>query len=353
MRTNRKGMHQALQLLTKVVDHKSAVQIIRCVKLQAKDGVFKLTATDLERTLTTELACEGELTTCLPAKLLCKLVKPQGKNDDSNVEIEAVGDDIVVIRADDVTTKLASKPAEDFPASKDRDWNLVALWPTKPLAEALDYVLPAASTDETRPHICGVQLDTTGKIVATDGRRLHMTDLPSPLAEDLLLTTAAAQTLRHILKDADQVVIARDEDRVKVRAGQWTLETTAVKAEFPPYEQVVPKSPQTTVTVDGKAFSRALKRLDILSSRPGVKMVINGVIELSSSDPEIGEASVVVTPIENDHTGDDLIIGFNLAYLVEAIGRKDQTARLRFDGRLDPLRIDRDQDTAVVMPMRI
>ncbi len=353
MLVNKQRIHIALQQISKAVDHKSALKALTCVKLDANQGILTLTGTDLNKTLVTSIPCEGDITATAPAKTLLSLVKPDNKADSGDVVIETIDAETVSVKVDGLATKLTALPIDDYPdtTSQSEDWSLVALWDAKMFAESLKYVLPAICKDETRPHICCLAL--TDKLAATDGHRIHLGNLPTPIDETLLIPTDSAILLNRILKDG-QVIIAKTESHVKIRAGNYELTTKLVDAEFPPWKQVVPTTNETSLTVDTKAFAKALKKVGTLSSSKGIRMVVNGVITLSSKDHEAGEASIEFEPIENNHSGEDTVLGINAPFLIDALGKGKETATISLSGQLDPLRIDvGDTCTGVVMPMRV
>jgi DNA polymerase III sliding clamp (beta) subunit (PCNA family) len=61
-----------------------------------------------------------------------------------------------------------------------------------------------------------------------------------------------------------------------------------------------------------------------------------------------------VVPLENDHVGEDLVLGVAPAYLIDALGKDVRPVRLNLGGALDPLVVRHDDGRlAVVMPMRV
>lgn len=355
MQIDKTALYQALSVLSKVADYKSSLPAIRCVRLDAQNGMLIIAATDLAQTLTARIPCEGEITTCLPcSKLLVNLVKPASKRDKGGVSFEVIDNNTVVVEVDGLTTKLFAANPTDFPQRKERDWSPVAKWDAKSLAHSLGYVLPAMSIDETRPQLCGAYFDAAGKVVATDGHRAQIASLQTEFEKSMLLPAASALRLHQILGAGDQVIVAKAEDRIKIRAGQWTLETKLVDAEFPSYEQIIPDVDQPIqLTVETKPLAKAIKRIGSLSKALSVKIVVNDMINISSSDPDVGEISVVIEPIENIHEGPDLEIGFNMAYLIDAIKGTDKV-RLCLSNSLNPLRIDSDDGRlSVVVPIRL
>jgi DNA polymerase-3 subunit beta len=81
----------------------------------------------------------------------------------------------------------------------------------------------------------------------------------------------------------------------------------------------------------------------------------NGLLKLSSNNPDLGEAR---EEIDVDYAGEDLSIAFNARYLMDSlavIGSKE--VRMSFQDQLSPAQVvpadDEGDSLAVVMPMRI
>ena len=94
-------------------------------------------------------------------------------------------------------------------------------------------------------------------------------------------------------------------------------------------------------------------RVARVSSSRLVKMTVNGVVTLSTSDIDLGDAETVVPVISNNHSGEDLVTGYNAAYITDAIANSAKVT-LSMGRCLDPLRVDLpDGRIAVVMPVRV
>jgi len=356
MRVNRTALSAALRDLVRVAPSKPHIPILANVRLHAANGALEITTTDVDTFLTASLPCEGDIDICLPAKTLAAIAKPEGKPVAADVvDIEPVSETTVSVAVDGLSTRLAALPPDDFPVPPPiDDISLVAVWPSSELAHALSYVLPAVCGDLTRPHLNGVCL-RDNLAATTDGHRLHAAPLPSAVAEPIFLTTPAAMALERALAGSDHVVLARRENVLCVRCGNWTL-TTHLKSDiFPPVDQVVPAliSMPTRIEVEPKVLAKALGRVARVSSSRMVKMTVNGVVTLSTSDVDLGDAETVVPVISNSHTGEDLITGYNAAYLTDAITNSAKVT-LSMGRCLDPLRVDSDGGRiAIVMPVRV
>lgn len=356
MKVNRTALSTALRDLVRLVPSRPHIPILSNVRLTSKNRVLAITATDVDTFLTAAIPCEGDIDVCVPAKTLSAVVKPEGKPVAVEVvEIEPLSDTTVSVAVDGFSTRLAALPPDDFPVPPPIDEiSLVAVWPAAELRAALAYVLPAVSNDLTRPHLCGVCL-RDNLAAATDGHRLHAAPLPVSLVQPIFLHTSAAIALERTLAAADHVVLARHENVLSVRCGQWALVTHLKSDEFPPVDQVVPAliSMPTRIEVEPKVLAKALGRVARVSSSRLVKVTVNGVVTLSTSDIDLGDAETVVPVLSNSHSGEDLITGYNAAYLTDAIA--DTKAVTLSMGRcLDPLRVDSDGGRiAVVGPVRV
>ena len=355
MKVDRRALYSALTELVRVTDPKASLPILSHVLLQAVAGVLTLRATDLKRNLCCQLPAEGDFETCLPAKLLANLIKPKGRGDAGDVVIEGSEGTSCSVTFEGLSSRLVPIAPEQFPTGpkSDDQWSLLALWPSNALREVLRYVLPAASPDDDRPHLNAVCLDA-GRIITTDGHRLHLAELPSELPAPLLVPLESAKTMDRILKLGEQVILARSGDILRVRAGAWQLDTRLADARFPPYQKVIPVEWPTMVTVDHSLFSKALARVSRLTRNPTMRLTINGQMTIATSDPDLGEAEVVVPLLESNHEGGDIVMGVNAAYLKDAVGPKQKSFRIGLGQAGDAMRLDLEKDKlAVVMPVRL
>jgi len=229
------------------------------------------------------------------------------------------------------------------------------MWPSAPLKDALGFVLPAASSDASRPHLCTVLLQADDA-VTTDGHRLHLAPLPAPVPQPLLLLAPAASTLTHMLAQGEQAILAQAGEVLRIKVGNWQLDTKLSDRKFPPYHQVVPnmEAQPTHVRLQAKLLSKALTRVSRLTRDKRLKLRVNGSITMTTWESEQGAAELEVPVINSNHEGDDLHIGFDSPYLAQAVPKGTEELSLSFSDPLAPLRMDLDGGkVAVVMPLRL
>ncbi|HOX42936.1 MAG TPA: DNA polymerase III subunit beta [Myxococcota bacterium] len=356
MKVAQRPLYEALKELTRVVPIKHALTVLTMVLIEVRNGLATLTSTDLETRLTYRLPAEGELTTCLPVKLLRDLVKPESAKQNGEVVIEPMSDKQVRVEVAGAESRVACYVPLDFP-----DWPVApgdfkpnVVWDGDLLRRSLDFVLPAVSHDKTRPHLGGVYFDS-GRAVATDGHRLHWHALEPKLPKSLLLPGAAASILAQLACDGP-VNLSRAEGWSRFEGGNWVLMSKEMDGTYPHYTQVVPGANEATsvILLPSAPIRRELQRLKRLAPKANVKVTLNGALSLSIQDHDANQATAVIKPTENSHTGKDLVIGVNPAYLVEALGTADETVRVGFGDAIDPVRIDLPGGRlSIVMPVRL
>jgi DNA polymerase-3 subunit beta len=127
---------------------------------------------------------------------------------------------------------------------------------------------------------------------------------------------------------------------------------------FPPYSKVIPSKQSRTVIAARGPLVEALRRISLVANDKsgGVQLIIEpGMLRLQSQNPEVGEGS---EEVDVDYAGDELRIGFNARYLLDALTAlaHDEVA-IELSGERDPgvvKPVGGNSDfIGVIMPMRI
>jgi len=142
-----------------------------------------------------------------------------------------------------------------------------------------------------------------------------------------------------------------------VKADEMAISVKLLDAQFPPYEQVVPKDSGRSVVLARMVMLEALRRVAIMSSDKswGVRFSLEkGKLRMESENPDLGAAK---EEIEVAYKGQPVSIGFNARYFIELLSEiETDEVRLELSGELDPgvLRpADGSDYVGIVMPMRI
>lgn len=254
-------LRRALKLVAATATNKSPIESHHCIDI-AKDGCeLVFTATDgavwtrcaVRHTGTG--AAQGSL---VPLPLMRSLPKS------GNVEV-AVSDGLLQVGG----SKFSMEPAGGLTPE------VVAAPITTLLSinrEALCRVAPAMSKDETRSNLNGILVESVNdsmRLIATDGFRLTVLDVPTPFSGPSLRLPRRAVEL--VLKTGSPVV------HVAV-AGSWvhlemheygSIRCQLTDPEFPDYRMVIPKEIPGNLKVDRHQLIDVVSRLRNAGSTRG------------------------------------------------------------------------------------
>jgi DNA polymerase-3 subunit beta len=268
------------------------------------------------------------------------------------------------IKAAKVAYKLVGMPDRDFPKMPDHREVKYAKVDAAVLREMIDKTIFSVSSDETRFHLNGVIFEcdgARGRMVSTDGHRLSkvertLTGGPLLAAGVIIPKKGLTEIKRAIESERGGCDFAVQGAYVFVRTGDVALAVKTIESQFPPYEQVIPRGNNKTVLVDRAALLEALKRASLMSSETrGVRFTVdNGVLQVASDNPELGE---VKEELDVEYKGASLSVGFNPRYFTDILSQMvgDQI-RIELAGELDPAVLkpaEGEEYLGVVMPMRI
>ena len=357
---------QGLYLAQGISDRKSTMPILANVLLRT-DGKDRLliAATDLNVTVTAELPCkvtaEGGIT--CSAKHLHEIVKALPGED---LHFKRTENNYAEIRAGKVEYKVVGMSDREFPKLPNHREVKFSKIDAAALRDMIAKTFFSISTDETRYHLNGVLFECDGKtarMVSTDGHRLSKVERPLDgglkLAQGIIIPRKGLMEIRRALENAEaQVELGFHGGHVFVRVREVALSVKLIDAQFPPYDQVIPKENDKVVIAPRAALLEALRRISIMSSDKtwGIKFALKkGALTVASDNPDLGEAH---EDLDVSYEGAPLTIGFNAKYFIELLAEMEgDEVKLELNGELDPGLV-RPADKAggyvgVVMPMRI
>lgn len=363
------SLFDALVFAKEVADRRSTMPILANVLLRTEaGGKLLIAATDLNLTVTAEVEAQvlepGGLT--LGARHLHEIVKalPSGI-----VSLRRADNQYAEVRAGKVEYKVVGMADRDFPKLPSVDGVKFATIKADVLAGLIERSAFACSTDETRHHLNGALLraeKASVAMVATDGHRLSLArsqaewslDAPKTSGEILIPRKGLAR-LRGLLEGKTEVElgVAPKSGHLFCRAGAVLLAIKLIEAQFPPFENVIPKAPSRCVTVSRLALIQAIHRVSIMSSDKTLGVRFSGgdgAMRIEADNPDLGEGR---EELDIEYTGAGAFrIAANARYMLDALGAiEGEKVQLQVDGGLEPIKIvpaEGDGYVGVVMPMR-
>ena len=353
-----------LQAVQNVVSTRTTLPILANVLLCAKGNQLKMTATDLDVTITktveAKVAEEGSFT--LPVKKLHNIAREVGG---SQVELE-VKENVCTIQSGSFSTRMNGLPAEEFPPMPEFSKHNTIKMEQAKVKSMLRRTAFAVSVDENRYVLNGLFLSFKEKkltMVATDGRRLAFTeeetDQPQESSIDIIVPTKAIQELSRQLKEVGEVEIKITENQASFNLINEENEgarviTKLVEGAYPNYKQVIPSESKYRVTMDKEELLHALRRANIMTSDKAnsVKLTFSeNNLLLTSNTPEVGESRETMAI---NYSGEETSIAFNPQYFIDPLNAlEEEEIHFEFTDQLSPGVIKVNQPFLyVIMPMR-
>lgn len=353
-----------LAQVVNVVERRQTLPVLANLLVHVHDGQLSLTGTDLEVEMVARTAVDdahdGETT--IPARKLFEIVR--ALPDGSKVTVSQSGDKITV-QAGRSRFTLASLSANDFPAIDEVQATERIRVPEAALKELIERTAFAMAQQDVRYYLNGLLFDLAEqrlRCVATDGHRLALCeaplDAPAGTKRQIIVPRKGVQELQRLLEGGDrELELELDRSHLRVKRDDVTFTSKLIDGRFPDYEAVIPIGADREVQVDRELLRAALQRAAILSNEKyrGVRIeVSSGQLKISAHNPEQEEAQ---EEIEAQTRVDDLAVGFNVNYLLDALTalREETVLLLLRDANSSALVREASSEKCrhVVMPLRL
>lgn len=368
------NLAKALQHINKAVSNRPNIPVLANVLIEAQKGMLKLSSTNLEMGISmwigANISDEGKVT--VSAKLLSEFVNSLKPGKIEMTE----NNQMLEVNSVDNKAEFFIIPADDFPKVPEPEGDNIIEVNAIKLADAISQTAFAAGTDDSRPVLTGILMETTGEkevtLVGVDGFRLSrkIIKIEKAVKVEKFKEIVPAHTLKEmesILRD-----VADEKDAVKIyylgaknqllfKVGDLELSTRLIEGEFPDYQKIMPKEKVLTFHLDREEFSNALKVVSIFA-----RNVIGNKtrFKINTDKKEIIMSANVVDVGKNDSAvkiekieGDDMETGFNVRFLMEAVGViKSKIIVFESNGSTAPgvfVNPDDPDFTHVIMPMRL
>ncbi|MCK4863765.1 MAG: DNA polymerase III subunit beta [Dehalococcoidales bacterium] len=365
------NLNRGLNIVGRAVATRTTLPITNNVLLATDEGRLKLVATNLEMAISCWIGAkieeEGAIT--VPARLLTEFVSSlPGDTIDIQLSPQTKTLGLKCARYE---ARISGVDAKEFPPIPGVDDGIATKVEVEALRQAINQVVFAAATEESRPVLTGICTQFEGDsltLAAADGFRLAVYKLPiadavSQKTEVIIPARTLAELNRLIAEQEEAVDITLNPNKSQVlfRLKNTELVSQLVQGTFPNYSQLIPQSYNTRVIVSVSDFLRATKTASIFA-RDGsgiVRLVITpgseknpGKISVSARSEEIGDD---VGEIDATVEGDEAKIAFNGKYLTDVLSVLHEaqvaleTTNPSSPGLIRPVGVD--NYTHVVMPM--
>jgi DNA polymerase-3 subunit beta len=352
-----------LQAVMGVVERRQTMPVLANVLLAVRGGQLTITATDLEVELVaaTDVTVQeaGDIT--VPGRKFLDILRALPEKVAISLSVEG---EKVVIKAGRSRFSLVTLPAVEFPVIDDINAQQTVQVARKELQRLLEKTHFSMAQQDVRYYLNGMLLEIDAeslRAVATDGHRLALceTSLASKAktAQQVIVPRKGVLELQRVLTDEGTADLAIGTNHVRAQIGDVRFTSKLIDGRFPEYSRVIPAAAVNAIRADRDALRQALQRTAILSNEKyrGIRITVKqNMLTVQAHNPEQEEAEEEVAVA---YEGNDLEVGFNVNYLLDALAAIDgQEVELGLtDSNSSCLIRSPGNATAryVVMPMRL
>ena len=315
-----------LQTLSGVLNSSNTLPILDHILFELYPGQLRLTATDLETTISASIQVEatqgGKI--AIPARLLLDTLKTFPEQP---LTFSQADNNTLEISSDQGKYALAYANADEFPQAADvTDASSVNIQGDT-LATAITNTIFASGNDDLRPVMSGVffQLSSSGlTFVATDAHKLvkyERSDLVAPETAEFIMPKKPLNLLKSVLLGSEaEVKIDYNSSNVQFSFENTVLICRLIDGKYPNYEAVIPKENPNVMNINRVQFLNTVKRVSIFSNKTThqIRLRIAGA-ELHISAEDIDYSNKAEERLACSYQGDDMQIGFNARFLTEML----------------------------------
>ena len=336
-------LNKALSAVSRIASIKTQLPILSNILLRTDGTRLLVAATNLEIAITQYIGAKiikpGSIT--IPARLMSEFISSLPKE---SVELKVINDNLH-IKSGAYTSIINGFIADDFPELPTINEKSSIQYSIKveDFKQAVSQTIITTSNDTTRPVLTGVYWHSyEGQLylAATDGYRLSERRLVETKSEvsAIIPTQTLQEVLRNITDESDLIDVLFDETQVRFRINETEIISRLIDGNFPDYRQLVPKSSETTITINKSDFVRITKIAGLFARESGGSVTLTAdkskkTLSVHSIASQMGENTSETTA----EITEDGQITLNSRYLSEALSVTDgDEVTFSFSGKIAP-----------------
>ena len=318
-----------LQSVIGVVERRQTMPILSNVLLVARNNKLSITGTDLEvelvATSDVQVAQAGDIT--VPGRKLLDIFRALPEGTQVTLSAEA---DRVSVRGGRSRFTLSSLSAGEFPVVDEINAQQVLTVSQSGFRRLIDKTHFSMAQQDVRYYLNGMLLEAEGKhlrAVATDGHRLALCEmeLESKVKskQQVIVPRKGVLELQRTLGEDGTIDLAIGTNHIRAQIGDIRFTSKLIDGRFPEYGRVIPANPNRLIDADRETLRQALQRTAILSNEKYRGIRLNAkpnLLVLQAHNPEQEEAE---DQIEVSYSSEEVEIGFNVNYLLDALAAID------------------------------
>ena len=346
---NTKNFAEACIAVSRAVPGKSTNAALESLYIRSTDAGIMITGYDGDFAVTgctdAEIAEEGAF--LVKASIFCEMLKGlPGEYVDISVNERFVIHTVSGVSNFDLNGSDASVyPELPFVAASSP-----VILEQKVFRDLVRSTVFAVSQEDARVAMRGVKFDFTANklsAVALDGYRVAIRNVATDYQGSDMSYIIPGKSLTEIVKflgDDGTISLNPSDKVISFGIDGYTIISRLLEGDFIDYKRVLPGSFTTELGINSREFISKLSGISFLSSADRQKTPVKCVI----SDGEmtlhiVSDNGVADTKISVEQSGDDIEIGFNVSYIMDAVRAAD-TDKIMF-------KMNKPHSPAAILPV--
>ena len=314
----------AITTASRATAPKSSIPALEGILLEA-DRELRITGYNLETGIRTVVPADVEQggTLVLSAKKLGDIVR---NLPDDMVTFTTDGLNVRIV-CGDVKYNIQGIDPEEFPDLPAVEPQNALVLPRATLNDMISRTLFAVCTTDGRPILTGSLFEVVGDVltvVSVDGQRLALRREKLSKAPGMdfsfVVPGSALNEVKGICGDSEEeVTVTTGARHIQFRVGSTLLVTRRLEGEFLNYRQSISWKSTISLTADVRSLITSINRVSLIlveNAKTPLRCIVGEDCLYLSTVTPTGDASDQC-PVEG--SGDDLHIGFNHRFLLDAL----------------------------------
>lgn len=353
---------EAVSNIQRAVSTKTSIPALEGILLSASADTLELCAYDLELGITTsipaQVAEEGKAV--LSAKIFSDIVR---RTPDDSITVSVDEKNMASIESGYSLFSIIGIPAVEFPElPKLTDATAIQL-PGNVLKSMIRQTVFAVAESDAKPIHQGSLFSLEGgrlDVVSVDGYRLAKRTEAVEFDKDIsfVVPGKTLSELLRLLKDTDEpVAISVGSRHILFNTGNYTVISSLLEGEFLNYKAAIPAEGKTEVVMRTREAIESVERVSLLITdrlKSPIRCVFSQNEVKLLCTTSMGRAS---DQLEVNLTGEDVEIGFNNRYLLDALRNTEcDEVRVQLSGPLSPMKVmpkEGESFLFLVLPVRL
>ena len=361
---NRTELNKALSNVSHSVPLRTTSNILEGILIDVKDGVMKLTATDTNITIESNIAvqCNDKCEFVVPAKLFTAIIS---KLPEEDAMIDFDPDSVKVnIRSGGSNSEIICFKADDFPRIKLNEGERVIYLSKEDVKKMIRKTAFSASTDDFNGIITGVLVEIKNgkmKMVAVDPYRIATYQIEVDNNDNVSVVIPAKlinETAKIMSDDGEDKMsfdIAGNKVIMKFDNNKVIINTFAGK--FIDYERILNKEGSINIRVKKNDLLKSTERASLLASVQNNNLIRFNIDKEILVIKSLNEEGNIEEKVEIINEGENLNIGLNSKYLKDALSViEEEEININFKDSISPCIIKPlkgNKYTYLILPIRM